>query len=110
MTAMASHLSTAELEARYKTAADAAAKSHFHAVWLLSLGYTAGEVAELGQKLPRPLVDQRCDMTETVALGEGDMALQHDEHARPRLTGLEQQLSMRIGADFAEMPHARDLG
>jgi transposase len=47
MTAIASHLSAAELEARYKTAGDAAAKSHFHAVWLLSLGYTAAEVAEL---------------------------------------------------------------
>ena len=47
MTAIASHLSVAELEARYKTAGDPAAKSHFHAVWLLSLGYTAGEVAEL---------------------------------------------------------------
>ncbi|MGO9487279.1 MAG: helix-turn-helix domain-containing protein [Rhodomicrobium sp.] len=46
MTAIASHLSTAELEARYKTAADPAAKSHFHAVWLLSLNYTAEEVAE----------------------------------------------------------------
>jgi transposase len=47
MTAIASHLSAAELEARYKTAADPAAKSHFHAVWLLSLGYTAKDVAEL---------------------------------------------------------------
>ena len=47
MTAIASHLSVAELEARYKAAADPVAKSHFHAVWLLSLGYTAGEVAEL---------------------------------------------------------------
>jgi hypothetical protein len=43
MTAIASHLSTAELEARYKTAADAVAKGHFHAVWLLSLNYTAEE-------------------------------------------------------------------
>ncbi len=47
MTAIASHLSAAELEARYKTAADPAAKSHFHAIWLLCLGYTATEVAEL---------------------------------------------------------------
>jgi hypothetical protein len=37
MTAIASHLSAEELEARYKTAADPAAKSHFHAVRLLSL-------------------------------------------------------------------------
>ena len=47
MTAIASHLSAAELEARYKAAADPVAKSHFHAVWLLSLNYTGEEVAEL---------------------------------------------------------------
>ena len=39
MTAIASHLSAAELEARYETAADPVSKSHFHAIWLLSLGY-----------------------------------------------------------------------
>jgi transposase len=47
MTGIASHLSASELEARYKRAADPVAKSHFHAVWLLSLDYTAEEVAEL---------------------------------------------------------------
>ena len=36
----------AELEARYETAADPASKSHFHAIWLLSLNYKTGEVAE----------------------------------------------------------------
>ena len=47
MTTIASHLSAAELEARYETAADPAAKSHFHAVWLLSLNYGIEEVAEV---------------------------------------------------------------
>ena len=47
MTAIASHLSAAELEARYETAADPVAKSHFHAIWLLSLGYTTSEVAAI---------------------------------------------------------------
>jgi transposase len=47
MTAIASHLNAAELEARYKTAADPVAKSHFHAVWLLSLDYKTEEVAEI---------------------------------------------------------------
>jgi len=47
MTGIASHLSASELEGRYKRAADPVAKSHFHAVWLLSLNYTAEEVAEL---------------------------------------------------------------
>ena len=47
MTAIASHLSAGELEERYKTATDPVAKSHFHAVWLVFLDYTAEEVAEL---------------------------------------------------------------
>ena len=47
MTAIVSHLSAAELEARYETAADPVSKSHFHAIWLLSLGYAATEVAAI---------------------------------------------------------------
>jgi hypothetical protein len=47
MTVMTSHLSAAELETRYETAADPVAKSHFHAVWLLCLDYKAEEVAEI---------------------------------------------------------------
>jgi transposase len=47
MTTIASHLSAAELEARYETAADPVAKSHFHAIWLLSLNYGIEEVAEI---------------------------------------------------------------
>jgi len=45
MTAIASHLSAADLEARYETAADPVSKSHFHAIWLLSSGYTTSEAA-----------------------------------------------------------------
>ncbi len=47
MTAIASYLSTAELEAQYKAASDPVGKSHFHAVWLLSLNYKTEEVAEI---------------------------------------------------------------
>jgi transposase len=47
MTAIASHLSAAELEARYETAADPVSKSHFHAIWLLSLGFMITEVAAI---------------------------------------------------------------
>ncbi len=47
MTAIASHLSAAELEARYATAADPVSKSHFHAIWLLFLGYAANDVAAI---------------------------------------------------------------
>ena len=47
MTAVQSHLSTAELEHRYKTASEAIAKSHFHALWLLTRGYSIDQVAGL---------------------------------------------------------------
>ena len=47
MTRLASHLSTAELESRYETAADPIAKSHFHAIWLLARDYSIDEVASI---------------------------------------------------------------
>jgi transposase len=53
MTAIALHLSAAELEARYETAADPVSKSHFHAVWLLSLNYKTEEVAQILSFSPR---------------------------------------------------------
>jgi winged helix-turn helix protein len=46
-------LSSAELEARYEGALDTVAKSHFHALWLLSLGHKIEEVAELLSFSPR---------------------------------------------------------
>src|SRR3974377_217589 len=53
MTAIASHLSGEELEARYEMAADPVAKSHFHAIWLLSMGYKTQEVSEILSFSPR---------------------------------------------------------
>ena len=47
MAIIKNHLSSVELEGRYKTAADPIAKSHFHALWLLSSGYAIGAVAEI---------------------------------------------------------------
>ena len=47
MMTIKAQLSSFELEARYETAADPVAKSHFHALWLLSSGYEVEEVAEL---------------------------------------------------------------
>lgn len=47
MTAIKPHLSSAELEQRYETAPEPIAKSHFHALWLLSRGYDLDEVAEV---------------------------------------------------------------
>ena len=46
-------LSRSELEARYEAAGDPVAKSHFHAVWLLSCGYEVDEVAEILSFSPR---------------------------------------------------------
>jgi transposase len=47
MTVVKPHLSAAELEHRYETAAEPIAKSHFHALWLLSRGYDIEETAEI---------------------------------------------------------------
>jgi transposase len=47
MTAIKPHLSAAELEHRYETATEPIAKSHFHALWLLSRGYDIEETAEI---------------------------------------------------------------
>jgi transposase len=47
MTVIKSHVSAAELEHRYKTASEAIAKSHFHALWLLARGYSIDQVAGL---------------------------------------------------------------
>ena len=47
MATIKEHLSSGELETRYKTATEPIAKSHFHALWLLSLGYGIGEVSRL---------------------------------------------------------------
>jgi transposase len=47
MTAIKSHLSTTELEHRNKSASEAIAKSHFHALWLLARGYSIDQVAGL---------------------------------------------------------------
>ena len=53
MTTIKAHLPSCELEARYKGAAEPIAKSHFHALWLLSLGYEVDEIAELLSFSPR---------------------------------------------------------
>ena len=47
MTTIKLHLSTAELERRYEAATEPVAKSHFHALWLLSRGYDLEETAEI---------------------------------------------------------------
>ena len=53
MTTIVGHLSNNELEARYEAAADPVAKSHFHALWLLSCGYEVEEVGAILSFSPR---------------------------------------------------------
>ena len=53
MATINAHLSAPEIEGLYEAAADPIAKSHFHALWLLSSGYEIDEVAELLSFSPR---------------------------------------------------------
>ena len=69
----------------------------------------AGELADLGQKLPRPLVDDRRDMAEAVALGDRDMARQHHEHAGADLAGLEQGFAIPVASRLPEPAHPLDF-
>jgi hypothetical protein len=69
----------------------------------------AGELADLGQKLSRPLIDDGRDTAKPVALGDRDHAGQHDKHARTRLAGLEQGFAMLVMKHLAEPSHAVDL-
>ena len=86
MTTMKAQLSSIELEARYKAAADPISKSHFHALWLLSCGYEVEEVAELLLRLG--------------ALGAGaDQTLQRGRSADTRRPACAQR-------NEADDPHA----
>jgi hypothetical protein len=69
----------------------------------------ARELTDFGEKLTRPLIDDRRDMAKTVALGNRDMAGQYDEHALAGLAGFEQFFAILVISDVAEPAHARDL-
>ena len=69
----------------------------------------AGELADLGQKLSRSLIDDRRDAPKAVALGDHDIARQHHEHAGAGLAGLEQCFAVLVAADLAEPAHALDF-
>src|SRR5882757_4316474 len=69
----------------------------------------AGKLADLGQKLPRALLDHGRDMAEAVAQRDRDMAGQHHKHAGAGLAGLEQSFAVLVAAQFAEPAHALDL-
>ena len=70
----------------------------------------ARELADLGEKLTRPLIDHRRDMAKAVALGDRDMAGQHHEHAGSGLAGLEQPFAVLVsGASRRTGACARSL-
>src|SRR5262249_18036084 len=69
----------------------------------------AGQMSDLGEELSWPLIDHRRHMAQTIALRDGDMAGQHDEHAGSGLPGLEQPFAILKRADFAEMTHPLDF-
>src|SRR4051812_43376598 len=52
-----------------------------------------GGLRDSGEELPPPLADDGDDVTQTIALADGDDALEHDEHARPGLTDRKQTLA-----------------
>src|SRR4249919_1319394 len=70
----------------------------------------AGKLADLRQKLPRPLIDHGRDMAQAVALGDRDMAGEDHEHSGTRLAGFEQPFSVVIRPELAEPAHPRDFG
>src|SRR5579872_3446485 len=81
----------------------------------VALGMTVGQrdaarkLTELGEKLPRPLFNDRRDTTKTGTAGDGDVAGQHDKHAGADLAGLEQDLAILELALFAEAAHPRNF-
>ena len=69
----------------------------------------ARELADFGEELARPLVDDRRDVSEAIALGDRNMAGKHDKHARSGLAGLEQHFAVPVSSDVAEPAHPRDF-
>ncbi len=66
------HLSTEELEARYRKARDPVLRSHYQIVWLLSLGKLTREVRELTGYSPEWIREISLRYNELGAQGLGD--------------------------------------
>jgi hypothetical protein len=69
-----------------------------------------GERAELGDELSPSLIGDRLGAPQTVARGNGDVAREDDEHPRPALPRLEQELAVGESARGSEAADPRDLG
>ena len=65
--------------------------------------------ADFGQKLSRPLFQNRRNMAEAVALRHRDPTLEHDEHAAARLAGREHAFAVGVALHIAEAAQALDL-
>ena len=96
MTTLVGHLSNSELEARYETAADPVAKSHFHALWLLSCGYEAEEVAEILSFSPRWVRALLKRYNESGAEALGDQRVHNG--TKPTILTPEALAALRIKA------------
>ena len=72
-------------------------------------GRASGQRPDLGQELPGTLIDDRRDVAEAVALGDGHMAADDDEHAAADVAGLEQALAVAVAADRSEPSQPLDF-
>jgi len=68
-----------------------------------------GQLADLGEELPRPLLHDRHDAPHAVALRDAHVALEHDEHARAALAGREQATAALEALARPEAPDALDF-
>ena len=64
---------------------------------------------DLGQELAGTLIHDRRDVSEAVALGDGDVAADDDEHAAADVAGPEQQLAVAVAADRSEASQPLDF-
>ncbi len=69
----------------------------------------ARQLPDFREKLARPLLDDRHDAAEAVALRDADMALEHDEHAGSALAGGEQAAAAFVALARAEAADALDF-
>lgn len=72
MTMSTPDLDIDELEARFRAARDVVERSHFQAIWLLAMGHTTAEVAEVVALTPRWVnkLSRRYEQNGAAALGD----------------------------------------
>ena len=68
------------------------------------------KLRDLAGKLAANVGRDRNDMTQSIALTDGYVALEHDEHAESGFAGRKEPVALRIVTDGAEATDALDLG